>query len=921
MLDSARWEKIAALYDAACEREPRDRRAFLDEACAGDADLRQRLELLLRQDVDQDGVLEDVARQARQGNPAVPAVRSLPESIGAYRILGLLGEGGMGAVYEAEQQNPRRTVALKVVKPGLTAPKLLRRFDREAKALARLQHPGIARIYEAGVADTGAGRQPYFAMELVHGLPLTDYASSRQLPTGQKLELMIKVCEAVHHAHQRGIIHRDLKPSNILVDEAGQPRILDFGVAHIGEGDSHATRQTSLGEVVGTLAYMSPEQVLGDPAELDARSDVYALGVLLYELLAGRLPYETGQRPYDAARVIREIEAAPLSEISRVFRGDIDTITLKALEKNKTRRYALAADLADDLQRYLANQPIQARRPSLTYQARKFTVRHKTLVLTTAVVFVALSGGVLVSVREAIRAGSAERAALRDRDRATAAERRVADELNRTLRAERAATSERNRAVAETQRADREAAAARAVNDFLQNDLLAQAGASAQAGPNSKPDPNLTVRTALDRAAQRIAGKFDNQPSVEASIRHTIGIAYRDLGFYTQAEQQLERAQELYRRSLGPEHRDTLTSMQDLASVYQSQAKFGQAETLLTTLLEARRRVLGERHPETLAAMNDLALLLADNGREFKRAAAMFAQVLEVQRKVLRDGDPYMLAVMNNLATQYVNLGKYGEAEDLIRKVVESKKRVLGDRHPSTLLSENTWGVILRYTGKYQQAEQLLTTVTEARRESLGDEHMDTLASANSLALLYAAEGKYTDAEALLLQTAEVRRRALGEKHPQTFAALNNLAEVYEKENRLDDAEKLFASIVEGRRKTLAPGNTRTAQAMASLGRVKLRQQQYAQAEQLLGEALRVYRAAGEENWQRYYAESTLGAALLGSGKYSEAEPHLLAGHRGMAALQEATPFEERGRLNEVRQWIVKMYERAGTPKKAADWR
>lgn len=312
--------------------------------------------------------------------PAADAAsaRKLPANIGHYRILSVLGEGGMGIVYEAEQEQPRRIVALKVIQPGLTSLDLLRRFERESQALGRLQHPGIAQIYEAGTEDTGFGAQPYFAMELIRGRSLMQYAEAHHLSTQQKLELMAKVAEAVHHAHQRGLIHRDLKPSNILVDETGQPKILDFGVARATDSDAQATRQTDVGHLVGTLSYMSPEQVLADPLELDTRSDVYALGVILYQLLAGRLPYTISQKLHETVKTIREEDPTPLSSVSRNYRGDIETIVAKALEKDKVRRYASAAELAGDIRRYLGNErssPGRRARPTTYRNSRGGTVR------------------------------------------------------------------------------------------------------------------------------------------------------------------------------------------------------------------------------------------------------------------------------------------------------------------------------------------------------------------------------------------------------------------------------------------------------------------------------------------------------------------------------------------------------------------
>src|SRR5215510_8478095 len=319
--------------------------------------------------------------RASQTSPTTAASRTV---IGRYRILHLVGEGGMGAVYEAEQDHLHRTVALKIIKPGLASPELLRRFEQEAQALGRLQHPGIARIYDAGTADTGFGPQPYFAMEFIHGKNVKDYAEEQHLNTRQRLEMVAKVAEAVHHAHQRGLIHRDLKPANILVDETGQPKILDFGVAQVTDSDAQATMQTDVGQLVGTLAYMSPEQGVADPLEIDTRSDVYALGVILYELLAGRLPYNVSKKLHEVLNTIREEDPSKLSSIDRSFRGDIETIVAKSLEKDKTRRYNSAAELAADISRYLKDEPIVARPPTTTYQLQKFARRHRALVAGAA---------------------------------------------------------------------------------------------------------------------------------------------------------------------------------------------------------------------------------------------------------------------------------------------------------------------------------------------------------------------------------------------------------------------------------------------------------------------------------------------------------------------------------------------------------
>jgi len=387
--------------------------------------------------------------------------------VGHYTILELIGEGGMGTVYEAEQEHPRRTVALKIIKAGTTDTESLRRFEQEAQALGRLQHPGIAQIYDAGMADTGFGPQPYFAMEFIRGRTIGEYVRERHLNLREQLELVAKIADAVHHAHQRGLIHRDLKPTNILVDETGQPKVLDFGVARVTDRDATSTLQTHVGELVGTLAYMSPEQVLGDPLEIDTRTDVYALGVMLYELLAGRQPYNIGKTLHEAIQVIREEDPARLSVIDRTYRGDIETIAVKALEKDKTRRYSSAAELASDIRRYLKDEPIVARPPSASYHLQKFARRHKAVVLGITAVFAVLIAGVVVSTRQAARARRAEQVAVveRDRarqaevtaglerDRATSAEETARTQRDLALSAGQQATGERNRAVAAEEQA------------------------------------------------------------------------------------------------------------------------------------------------------------------------------------------------------------------------------------------------------------------------------------------------------------------------------------------------------------------------------------------------------------------------------------------------------------------------------------
>jgi tetratricopeptide (TPR) repeat protein/predicted Ser/Thr protein kinase len=748
----------------------------------------------------------------------------IPKTFGNYRILRVLGEGGMGTVYEAEQDQPRRRVALKVIKPGMAGPELLRRFDLEAQALGRLQHPGIAQIYEAGTADTAFGAQPYFAMEFIEGQELPDYIKKHNPNMRARLKLVALVCEAVHHAHQRGLIHRDLKPRNILVTDRGQPKILDFGVARVTDSDTQATRQTDVGQLIGTLAYMSPEQVLADPLELDIRSDVYALGVILYETLSGQLPYNVNRKLHEAVQVIRDEEPTKLSSINRVYRGDVETIVAKALEKDKLRRYASAADLAADIWRYLDDQPIVARPASTTYQLQKFARRHKALVAGVAAVFVVLVAGVTVSTYQAIRATRAEREAVAERDRAVAAEQTARAERDRAtaaeqvateqrdlaVAAEQVATEQRNIAVAERQRADLEAATALAVNEFIQGDLLSQASVAAQIRPDTKADPDLKVRTALDRAAVRIDNRFDEQPLVEASIRQTIGDTYKALGLYPEAQRHLERALGLQDKALPREHRDRLHTLNNLAEVYWYQGKYEQAAPLFAAALAGRRRVLGENNRETLSTSTNVAALNWAQGK-YADAEAMYTRSLEAMRRTLGPQHPDTLLTMNNLALLYTQQGKLAEGQPLYTTALDGRTKVLGPDHPDTLSTMSNLASLYARQGKYDQAEPLFTKATDGMRRVLGEDHPETLRSANNLGFVYLSSQKVAQAEQLYAKTLDTQRRVLGNDHPDTLATMGNLGLTYFAQRKFAQAEPLIVANYEGMSKRVTAGDNPAA--------------------------------------------------------------------------------------------------------------
>jgi tetratricopeptide (TPR) repeat protein len=757
-MKTERWESVKELLHQAMQLSPEQRGPFLDDACSSDRSLRTELESLLSAD---ENVRSSFLESPPLGDDLLGAdletvCRLEPEQIFAQRFLLVrkLGEGGMGQVWLAEQTSPvRRQVALKLIKAGMFDEDVVRRFQSERQSLAIMDHPAIAKVFDAGTTEQG---QPYFVMEYVPGLPITEYCDRKTLTIKQRLNLFIQACEGVQHAHQKAIIHRDLKPRNILVveiDGRPVPRIIDFGLAKTTSPPFDGEHSlTQLGSPVGTPGYMSPEQIDPGEQDIDTRTDVYSLGVTLYVLLSGELPIDTRQwkkvplievlrrlreeepeRPSTKVNTAREGSAIAAkarstepAQLAKLLRGDLDWITMKALEKNRARRYGTPSELAADIRRYLNHEPVIARPAGTAYRFGKYVRRHRVALATANTVALALVVAAVVSIREGIRA-------------------------------------------------NRETAVAEAVNEFLQNDLLAQAGASFQSGPNAKPDPDLKVRTALDRAAQRIEGKFAKQPQVEASIRDTMGLTYVDLGLYPEARKQLERALELRRRALGAEDAKTLKSMASLGRVAYLQGKYAEAEVLESQALEAQRRVLGPEHPDTLDSINNLAVVYDDEGK-YPQAEALDVQTLEIRKRVLGREHPDTLRSMGNLGVDYVRDGKFAQAEELLTQALETEKRVLGPEHPDTLASDTNLAGLYFQEGKYAQAEALYTQELEIRQRVLGQEHPDTAETLYNLSCAAAQRGDKDRAIALLSQSVDhglPRNGDLGIERDTDFTSLH----------------------------------------------------------------------------------------------------------------------------------------------------
>lgn len=933
-----------------------------------------------------------------------------PEFIGNYRLLKKLGEGGMGLVWLAEQTAPvHRFVALKLIRTGFYDDSILERFRSEQQSLAVMNHPAIAKVFDAGTTPDG---QPYFVMEYVEGSSITRYCDAKNLSIRKRLDLFIKVCEGVQHAHQKAIIHRDLKPSNVLIAEVDGkpvPRIIDFGIAKAisSQASADQTMFTQAGALIGTLGFMSPEQA-SNLQDIDTRTDVYSLGVILYTLLTGMLPFdgdEWKKRPIDevlrqlreedppspvtklrdekeTATAAAERRGTDANELGRLLRGDLDWITMKAVDKDRARRYGTPTELAADIQRYLDNEPVLARPASSAYRLRKYVRRHRAMVAGVAAVFVVLVAGIIASSWQAVRANRAGQAAVVERDRAVGAEAKARtaermsaeqrdravsaegtanDERNKALAAESQAVEQRNRALREKQRADEEAATSKAVNDFLQRDLLAQASAYNQASPNTRPDPDLNVRTALDRAAARIKGKFDKQPLVEAAIQQTIANAYKDLGLFPDAQPHAERSVELRSKVQGQENQDTLTAMSDLAELYVDQGKLPAGLAVHTKVLESRRRLLGPEHPDTLKSMESVAVVYEKQG-QWSQAGAIQSQALEISRRVMGEEHPdtvqamvnlaiirirenqltqaealdtkgveiltrvrgkehpETLEAMNNLAQVYYQEGKDAEAEALQSKTLEERRRILGEEHPDTLESMNNLAVIYKAEGKYPETEALHSRVLEIKRKVLGDEHPDTLISMNNLAVTYEAEGKYADAEVLLSKNLEIKRRVLGPEHPSGLNTMYNLARVYGEEHKYEEAYALYTTLLDILRRKLGPRHNNTMDTMASLSELEVQKGDYAAAEPLLRETWIGLKETRPEYWRTYYMQSLLGSVLLRQKQYADAEPLLLSGHNGLVQHREAIPLLSRSSVIDAGDWIVQLYRSWGQPAKAAEW-
>ena len=881
------------IFTAALIREvPAERAAFLDEACAGNAALRSRVESLLAEH-QQLGSFMDV--------PPLSLTVAHPQEcdgaqIGPYKLLQQIGEGGMGTVFMAEQHEPvKRRVALKVIKLGMDTRQVIARFEAERQALTLMDHPNIAKVLDAGTTDSG---RPYFVMELVKGQPITLYCDEHRLTPRQRLELLIPVCQAIQHAHQKGIIHRDIKPTNILVaeyDEQPVPKVIDFGVAKAtSQTLTEKTMFTGLGQIVGTLEYMSPEQAKVNQVDIDTRSDIYSLGVLLYELLTGSTPFDR-KRLHSAAfdemlRIIREEEPPKPStrlsdsydslpsisalrhtepaKLPKLVRGELDWIVMKALEKDRSRRYETANGFAADLDRYLNDEAVQACPPSTAYQLRKFVKRNRAQVIAGCIVTGALVLGVIGTSIGMVWA-------LTEKAKATAsavseAEAKVAAQENeqKAIASTRAAEASKEKEARARQRAE-------TITEFVTTALKSSDAQNIGAATGATGAVyDMTILAAMDNAVTDIdSGRFKDDPETEASLRDTIGVILFNNAKYDKALPLLERALDMRERLFGGDAPAVATSLTSLATLHLEQGRFSQAEPLFARALAIREKALSPDHADLATGLNNLASLYQVQSR-YAEAEPLYTRALAIQEKALGPNHSSVANSLNNLATLYRAQGLYAQAEPLYTRALAIREKDLGPDHPNVANGLNNLATLYLDQSRYAQAEPLFMRALAIREKALGPEHPTVAQNLNSLAALYYHQAQYANAEPLYTRALAIQEKALSRDDPAVAVGLINLAALYYIQSQYTQAEPLWTRALAIREKALGPDHPEVATVQNNLAMLKLAQGQYAQAEPLFTRALAIReKALGPDHPDVASNLNNLASLYFAQGLYPASEP------------------------------------------------
>ena len=790
----SRFKRVEEVFQHAADMEPRERSLYLDQACAGDQSLRSEVESLLG------SMNTDITGPIAAAAALVELPDEVPETLGSYRIIRVLGEGGMGRVYEAEQDSPRRSVALKVIRPGLMSRSVLRRFTHEANVLGQLKHPAIAQVYQAGTLPapdgTLGGGQPYFAMELVNGPNLSEWVRERSPRVRETLEMIALVCDGVQHAHQRGVIHRDLKPGNILIEESAgrgpgtvpaQPKILDFGIARLVDDATRPamTQQTEAGQIVGTLSYMSPEQIDGEVGAVDTRTDVYALGVIAYELLSGRLPIDVaGKTIVEAARLIRDTEPRRLGLTDRAYAGDVETIVAKAMEKERERRYSSAGELASDIRRYLNHEPILARPTSAVYQLTKFARRNKPLV-----------GGALIAAAAVVVGGAA------------AVWQAVA------------ATKQRNVAVAAERRAT-------ALKDFLVKDVFGSAS-------TRDKGPAIPAGELLAQAGSKIDQRFKDDPELRIEAERLMFALQSEMG---QPVKAVEHARRVFAKSsdfYGSQDRRTVRSELDLAEMLLDAEQTDEVEPKVGELVERIRRLYGDKSGEDLRVSTLLGLLHIQRSRleeakktledtysrhvgHFQRSETGYFRLLAALASIaaIRDDNEGHLrwarelltfattdlpsnrfavsSAYQALAQALMKNGQLEEAERIMREGLERDRDFLMPNDPDRVRALGLYGIILANMKRFDEAEKVFQEVSSRTTERLGAAAWESYTMRRRLLTLYVRADNMDKAERWLRDEAALQTTLHSAEQPPAMEPMRHLAQLYMTRGRVQEAKAIM---------------------------------------------------------------------------------------------------------------------------------